>query len=152
MNIKENNGEEKKDIEITTEILTIFSWNWNTLNDTIKVKVTKGWVTLSGKVEWNYQKEAAKAEVTNLIGVKGVCNNIRIQSQEGIKINKLALDLALQNHLALDSKNIKIEILGSTIILIGTIDSWEQKGIAERIAWKTPGVINIDNKLRMEEE
>jgi hypothetical protein len=37
------NIEGKKDVAITAEILTIFRWNWHTLNDTIKVSVINGW-------------------------------------------------------------------------------------------------------------
>ena len=147
-----NSWEEKKDIEITAEILNVFKWNWNTLNDTIQVKVINGWVTLSGEVEWNYQKEAAKEAVTNLIGVKGVTNEITIKSQNDNKINRETLKLALQNHLALDSKDIEIEIIAATITLKGTVESWYQKELAGRIAWKAPGVINVDNELLIEEE
>ena len=147
-----NSWEEKKDIEITAEILNIFRWNWNTLNDTIKVKVINGYVTLSGEVEWNYQKVAAKEAVANLIGVKGVTNSITIKSQSDAKINKLTLMLALQNHLALDSINIEIEVKDSNITLKGSVESWYQKELAGRIAWKAPGVINVDNELLIEEE
>lgn len=147
-----NSWEEKKDIEITAEILNAFRWNWNTLNDTIKVKVINGWITLTGAVEWNYQKEAAKEAVTNLIGVKGVTNNITIKSQNDNKMNKGALKLALQNHLALDSIDIEIEVSDATITLKGTVESWYQKELAGRIAWKAPGVINVDNELLIEEE
>ena len=147
-----NSWEEKKDIEIAAEILTIFRWNWNTLNDTIKVKVINGWVILSGEVEWNYQKEAAKEAVTNLIGVKGVSNSITIKSQNDAKIDETNLKLALQNHLALDSKDIEVEVSDSNITLKGVVDSWYQKELAGRIAWKAPGVVNVHNELVIEEE
>jgi osmotically-inducible protein OsmY len=147
-----NSWDEKKDIEITAEILDAFRWNWNTLNDTIKVKVINGNVTLSGEVEWNYQKEAATLAVTNLIGIKGVSNNITLKSQNDNIINKTTLKLALQNHLALDSIGIEIEISDSNITLKGTVDSWYQKELAGRIAWKALGVINVDNELVIEEE
>lgn len=150
IDIKLNDWDEKKDIELTAEIVSAFKWNWKTLNDTIKVLVLNGWVTLSGEVEWNYQKEAAKEAVINLIGVKGVSNNIVIKSQSHFKIDKTALKLALQNHLSLDSKDIEIEVLDSNITLKGTVDSWCQKEIADRIAWKTPGVINVNNELVIE--
>lgn len=147
-----NNWEEKKDIEITAEILNAFRWNWNTLNDTIKVRVLNGWVMLSGEVAWNYQKDAATDAVANLIGVKGVTNIITIKSQNNTIINKTTLKLALQNHLALDSINIEIEVSDSNITLKGTVDSWYQKELAGRIAWKAPGVINVTNELQIEEE
>ena len=147
-----NSWEGKKDVAIKAEILTIFRWNWNTLNDTIKVSVINGWVTLFGELEWNYQKEAAKEAVVNLIGVKGVSNYIGIKSQSDTVINSTALRLALENHHALDSKNIEIEVLDSKIILTGTVDSWYQKEIVGRIAWKTPGVIHVINELLIEKE
>ena len=143
--------DEKKDVEITAEILSNFRWNWNTLNDTIKVRVLNGWVTLSGELEWNYQKEAAKEAVVNLIGVKGVSNYIDIKSQSYTEIKSTSLRLALENHYALDSQNIEIEVLDSKIILKGIVDSWYQKEIAGRIAWKTSGVINVINELLIEE-
>ena len=144
--------DEKKDIEITAEILTSFRWNWNTLNDTIKVRVLNGWVTLSGELEWHYQREAAKEAVINLIGVKGVSNYISIKSQVDTEIKSTSLRLALENHYALDSKNIEIEVLDSKIILKGTVDSWYQKEIAKQIAWKTPGVLHVIDELIIEEE
>ena len=147
-----DNWEEKKDVAIKAEILTSFRWNWNTLNDTIKVRVLNGWVTLSGELEWHYQREAAKEAVINLIGVKGVSNYISIKSQVDTEIKSTSLRLALENHYALDSKNIEIEVLDSKIILKGTVDSWYQKEIAKQIAWKTPGVLHVIDELIIEEE
>lgn len=152
IDVRFNSWEEKKDFDITREILKTFRWNRNTLNDTIKVEVISGQVTLSGELEWNYQKEAASEVVTNLIGVKGVNNNIIIKSQFDIEIDKTKLKLAMQNHLALDSKDIEIEVLHSNITLKGTVDSWHQKELAGRIAWKALGVINVDNELLIETE
>ena len=151
IDVKLNIWDEKKDNELKAEIVNAFKWNWKTLNDTIKVSVINGWVSLSGAVEWNYQKEAAKEAVTNLIGVKGVSNNIDIKSQSLFKIDKTILRLALQNHLGLDSKDIEIEVADSDITLKGTVESWYQKEIAGRIAWKTPGVIIVHNELVIED-
>ena len=73
------------------------------------------------------------------------------KSRSHFKIDKTTLRLALQNHLGLDSKDIEIEVSDSDITLKGTVDSWYQKEIAGRIAWKTPGVINVHNELVIEE-
>lgn len=151
IDIKLIDWDEKKDKELTAEIVNAFKWNWKTINDTIQVLVVNGWVTLSGEVEWNYQKDAAKEAVINLIGVKGVSNNIVIKSKKKFKIDETTLKLALQNHLGLDAKNIEIDVSDSDIILKGTVDSRYQKEIAGRIAWKTPGVINVHNELVIED-
>jgi osmotically-inducible protein OsmY len=147
-----NSWELKNDIEITAEILNAFRWNWNTLNDSIKVKVFHGWVTLSGELEWNYQREAAKIAASNLIGVKGVANLITIRSDGKIAVHKATLERALKSHAALDATHIIVAVSGAVVTLKGSVDSWFQKELAGRIVWKTPGVVKVDNELLVEED
>ena len=147
-----NSWEQKNDIEITAELLSVFRWNWNTLNNTIKVNVINSWVTLSGELEWNYQREAAKTVASNLIGVKGVTNLITIKPNEGIELNKRALEHALKSHVALDVSDIIVAVSDCDVTLKGSVDTWYQKELAGRIAWKAPGVVTVTNELVIEEE
>ena len=146
-----NSWEQKNDIEITAELLSVFRWNWNTLNNTIKVNVINSWVTLSGELEWNYQREAAKKVASNLIGVKGVTNLITIKPNEGIELNKRALEHALKSHVALDVSDIIVAVSDCDVTLKGSVDTWYQKELAGRIAWKAPGVVTVTNELVIEE-
>lgn len=147
-----NSWEQKNDIEITAELLSVFRWNWNTLNNTIKVNVINSWVTLSGELEWNYQREAAKKVASNLIGVKGVTNLITIKPNDGIELNKTALEHALKSHVALDVSDIIVAVSDCDVMLKGSVDTWYQKELAGRIAWKAPGVVTVTNELVIEEE
>ena len=147
-----NSWEQKNDIEITSELLSVFKWNWNTLNNTIKVNVINSWVTLSGELEWNYQREAAKKVASNLVGVRGVTNLITIKPNEGIELNKTALENALKSHVALDVSDIIVAVLDCDVTLKGSVDTWYQKELAGRIAWKAPGVVTVTNELVIEEE
>lgn len=54
---------------------------WDTVvpKDSVKVKVEKGWVTLTGEVDWRYQQNAAMADVRGLWGVVGLSNNTTIK-------------------------------------------------------------------------
>ena len=45
------------------------------------VKVEKGWVTLTGTVDWQYQRMAAESAVRKLSGVMCVLNNIKVKPQ-----------------------------------------------------------------------
>jgi hypothetical protein len=45
----------------------------------VKAKVEKGWVTLTGEVDWHYQQDAAASDVRGLWGVIGVSNEITIK-------------------------------------------------------------------------
>ncbi|WP_029268430.1 BON domain-containing protein [Flavobacterium sp. KJJ] len=147
--VKINNWEQKNDCDIAQAILNAFTWNWNTLNDSIEVKVENGYVTLTGELEWYYQKEAATRAVTNLIGVKGVDNNIVIDSRLSHPINKEIIRRALKNHVAIHTASITIQVSGNEVTLEGAVDSQYQKELAEKITWKAPGVRNIKNNLEV---
>lgn len=53
---------------------------WITLLPTgcIQATVVDGWITLSGSVRWDYQKEAAAAAVRHVVGATGVTDLITV--------------------------------------------------------------------------
>ena len=140
----------KNDTEIANEVLNAWKWNWEIPNDKIKVKVEKGWVTLEGELTWNYQKEAAKRVITNLMGVKGVSNNITIKSETHDDVEKVSIERALARSLSINDENIHVKVMGHTVKLTGRVDSFYQKDEAERIAWNAPGVWTMNNELAVE--
>lgn len=66
------------DDEIAQRALNILAWSSPSPHDAVHVKVQDGWVTLTGEVRWNYQREAAEASVRRLSGVLGVTNAIAL--------------------------------------------------------------------------
>lgn len=96
--------EQKNDLEMEAKIRTIFKWKWNKQSNSIKVNVIMGWVTLSGTMEWNYQKEAALNEVSNLIGIKGITNNIQPISAAKVRSTKNHKNTAIERNSTIDSK------------------------------------------------
>ncbi len=138
----------KDDNEIATEILHALKWNWRVPKDKVKVKVEKGFVTLGGELEWNYQKEAAEDAVRNLLGVTGVSNNITIRAEARDLIEKKNIESALgRNWWSMNNSDIMVKVSGNEVTLTGTVKSWYQKGEAARIAWNAPGVRTVDNEL-----
>jgi osmotically-inducible protein OsmY len=138
------------DSEIAAAILKAFKWNWQVPNDTIKVKVEDGWVTLEGQLHWHYQREAAKDAVQNLVGVTGISNKIKIQSDMHNAVEKLDIESALRRSWSINDDDIDVEVSGTKVTLSGTVKSWYQRDEAEKIAWKAPGVWNVDNELVVE--
>jgi osmotically-inducible protein OsmY len=114
------------------------------------VKVEKGWVTLEGELNWNYQKLAAKDLVKNLLGVTGVSNNITIKSETKGQIEKKDIENALRRNWSLGDKNIQVKVSGHNVTLTGAVTSWPQKDCAGQIAWNAPGVWTVDNELFVE--
>jgi osmotically-inducible protein OsmY len=57
--------------------------------DSVKVKVEGGWVTLTGTVEWEFQRQAATDAVRYLVGVKGVTDQLASGLREVVDPVKL---------------------------------------------------------------
>jgi osmotically-inducible protein OsmY len=142
-----NNSFKKDDNEIATEVVNNFKWNISVPNDRLKVKVEKGWVTLEGVLEWNFQKDAAKSAVSALLGVTGVTNNITIKADTLDQVEKRDIESALERNWSLSDKEIKVKVSGTKVTLTGTVDSWYQKAEAARIAWNARGVSSVENDL-----
>ncbi len=145
-----NSEDSKTDAEIAKEILNAFVWNWAIPNDLVKVQVENGWVTLSGTVRWNYQREAVKRTVNYLIGVNGVTNNVMIKSEMFDEIERKDIERALLRNWATDNRNIEVLVTGNRVTLKGTVYSVYQKEQASRIAWNAPGVWAVENELNIE--
>jgi osmotically-inducible protein OsmY len=118
--------------------------------DKIKITVENGWATLEGEVLWHFQWEAAKNAVSNLIGVKGVINNITITPSFRDAVEQRAIENALAKNWAVDDEEIHVHVSGSTVKLDGIVHSLYQRDEAARIAWNAPGVLEVDNDLVIE--
>ena len=81
MEVKLAGAHERDDENIAKAIVSQFAWNVQLPKDAVKVRVQKGWVDLSGEVEWEYQRTAAATGARNVTGVKGVSNNVTIKAK-----------------------------------------------------------------------
>ncbi|GAB3643648.1 BON domain-containing protein [Spirosoma arcticum] len=145
--IEFNGAAKHNDSQVATEVVNAFKFNWEVPEDKVRVTVENGWVTLSGEVEWNYQKEAAQKAVRHLAGVKGVSNNLTIRANLHDAIEKIDIERALNRNWSIDADDIKVAVSGNHVTLNGFVDSIYQKDEAGRIAWNAPGVRTVDNEL-----
>lgn len=113
----------------------------------IKVKVSNGWVTLEGSVDWRFQKRAAESAMRDLIGVRGVINLVEVKPRVSTSEVKSSIEAALKRSAELDASRIKVETEGDKIILRGPVRSWAEREEAERAAWAAPGVRGVENLI-----
>jgi osmotically-inducible protein OsmY len=115
----------------------------------IAVTVRGGHLTLSGVVEWMYQKMAAERAVKYLRGVKSVFNQITLQPAVAPHDVQKRITEALHRHADIDARGIHVEAEGSRVTLSGTVRSWMEKDEAQRAAWRVPGVAVVDNRINV---
>ncbi len=140
----------RDDNQLASEIISVFKSNWRIPNEKVKVKVEKGWVTLEGELDWFYEKEATNDAVKNLLGVIGVTNNMRIESELGEASEKEDIESALRRNWSIPENDITVKLHGHKATLTGTVDSWYQKNEAGKIAANAKGIWTVENDLVIE--
>jgi osmotically-inducible protein OsmY len=140
----------RTDQDIAALVVKALEQNLSVPAHKIKVTVETGWVYLEGELEWNYQREAAKRAVDDVPGIKAIMNNITIKSEAHDRLEENLVRDALKRHWSICSDDIKIDVVGTKVTLTGVVGSIYEKDEAGRIAWKTPGVMTVDNKLMVD--
>ena len=147
LEVKLPGSDERTDEDIAAAAIDSLQWNVGVTADDIQLTVSKGWVTLQGDVEWNYQKTEAERVVRNLRGVKGVTNLLTVKPRVKPDELKENIENALIRNARTDARNVDVEVEGSKVILKGKVRSFSEKEEAERAAWLAPGVTSVDNRL-----
>ncbi len=137
---------DKTDEQIAEAALHALKWNYS-VPEGIKVSVEKGWVTLRGETEWDYQRNAARDSVSGLLGVCGVKNSITIKSKLQPSDIKTRIEEALKRSAEAEGKKISVSVHGDTVTLSGRVHSIAESLDAREAAWMAPGVRTVENNL-----
>ena len=135
------------DADIAQRALQVLSWDTEVPKDKVKVKVEKGLVTLSGNLDWHYQRSAAKSDVRKLHGVIGLNNQIVIKPRVQASNVLDKIKAALKRKAQIEADHITVTTDGSKVTLGGNVDTWYERSLAERTAWSAPGVTQVENRL-----
>lgn len=147
MKVKLSDGGKRSDAEIAESARNILAWTSALPAEAVKVMVEGGWLTLSGEVEWQYQRQEAADTVRYLIGVTGVSNQIAIKPSVSASVVKADIEAAIKRRAAADAKAIAVEVKGGDVTLTGTVHSWAERDLATRSAWGSAGVRNVVDKM-----
>jgi osmotically-inducible protein OsmY len=135
------------DDEIARRILDMMAWNTQIPQDAIKIKVQKGWVTLTGEVEWDFQRVAAENAVWQLFGVLGVFNVVTVQPRVTVADVRHRIENALKRNAEVEAAGIRISVDGGKVVLEGKVRAWHERKAVEQAAWATPGVSAVEDRL-----
>ena len=137
------------DDQIAKRASDILNWDVLVPKDAVNVLVQDGWVTLSGRVDWYYNKTAAEDDVRKLSGVCGVTNKITIKQPSVDPSNvKGKIESALRRHAEVEAKAIRITVKdGNKVVLEGKVDNWDERRAVENAAWSAAGVASVEDRL-----
>ena len=126
---------ERSDAGIAAAATRALEWDALVPMDRIKVTVSRGWVTLEGQVNWEFEKSDAERVVRCLAGVKGVSNLITVSPriQPSPTDLKRKLEDALVRDAETDAQRIQVEVQGTKVSLRGKVCSWAKKRETEAI-------------------
>jgi osmotically-inducible protein OsmY len=138
----------RTDLDIAADIGSAFALDYQVPDDRISVSVVNGYVTLTGNVDWYYQKNAAEKDTARIRGVQGLDNEITVKQPRASAADIASgIALAFERNAELYDDHIKVTTDGGYVTLSGTVATWSEFAMAEDIAWMSPGVISVTNKI-----
>lgn len=135
------------DDQIARRALKIIAWDTTVPGDKIRIKVENGWITLSGEVEWKFQKAGVEEAVRKLSGVTGVTNLITVRPCADVGDVKHRIEEALRRNAQLDAEGIRVFVDGGKVTLQGHVSALHERSVAEQAAWSAPGVWSVEDQI-----
>jgi osmotically-inducible protein OsmY len=135
------------DDEVAKRVANILDWGASVPKGSVKVQVTKGIVTLTGEVDWQFERSGAESGVRLLNGVRGLINQITVKPHVMASDVKRRIETALERQADVEASNIRVTVDGTNVRLDGKVKAWAERDAVERAAWAAPGVRTVDDHV-----
>lgn len=111
------------------------------------VAVDKGQVTLTGEVDWPYEREAARTAAARIAGVVGVTRKIEARGPPSVADLRGRILAVLEGAVEAEAAGLEIAVDQGVVQLGGALAGASHRDAAERAVREAPGVIRVENHL-----
>jgi osmotically-inducible protein OsmY len=137
----------REDAEVRGDVLQALLLDAH-LPTSVEARVKSGFVTLTGGVDWAYQRNEAIFVAGNVLGVTGVDDQIYLNRHPpGAAGVQSAIEKAFLRDARLDARRLTVATSGATVTLTGTVCSWSERNAAVAAAWAAPGVRAVNDRI-----
>jgi osmotically-inducible protein OsmY len=140
---------ERTDSDIAADVVRVLELR-STIPDGVQAAVHHGHVTLTGDVNWLFQKRDAEKALRDIRGLRGVMNRITVAPRAVERDVRHRIVEALHRNANTDARHITVTISGDQAILTGSVGTWLQRESAERAAADAPGITHVENRIAVE--
>lgn len=139
--------DQRTDEDLALSVRAVLDWVAGLDESAVKVKVEKGWATLSGEVRDGYRSHIAEKSIRHLRGVTGVTNGLRITGHASATDIVYSIRRAIERHTERELKHLGVEVADGTVTLSGRVGSGAERALVRGAARATPGVKQIVDRM-----
>jgi len=115
---------------------------------TVDASVKDGYVTLTGTVNWQYERDEAEFVASNIVGALDVFNTIEIKHPAPHAADvQDSITKAFKRNAAVDANELTVSTDNGTVTIKGTVGSWAEHDEASDAAWAAPGVTSVRDDM-----
>lgn len=142
----------RRDEEIKKDIVDQLFWDDRVDASDVNVEVDKSNVILKGTVPSYNASQAAREDAWSVDGVTSVEHHLQVKfSLPRAAPDDYEIEADVTNRLKwhpdLNSNNIKVSADNGWITLIGDVDAYWKKALADEIAYGAAGVVGVTNQI-----
>jgi osmotically-inducible protein OsmY len=147
LDVKLLDDKQRGDAELRGDVLQALMLD-SLVPSTVNAEVDNGFVTLTGKADWQYQRDEAEMVTSNIVGTVGVSDEIQLEhpSPDAGDV-KHSIKKALKRNASLDAKDLDVTSDNGTVTIAGTVSSWAEHDEAMDAAWAAPGVQSVRDRM-----
>jgi osmotically-inducible protein OsmY len=134
---------------LAERIANVLKWNVSIPGKEIKATVKNGIVTLTGQVDWQYQRSNILRNIEHVGGVVNVVDLITLKPMASTTDVQKKIKDALQRHADVEASKVAVTVANGIVTLSGTVESMEEMDRVEDAAWAAPGVSKVIDNLRV---